>query len=123
MILDNKLDLKLLYPHRSTFHVTEYLAFSSVMVDYYMRIGEHEAARTVFRTMEQIDPDHEMTDRLRDLLETSLLLRALRKFKGFGRTRTRGWWPCVRVWARAPLLTSAPRWLRPRPGGSHRWPG
>jgi hypothetical protein len=45
VIFDNKFDLKLLYPHRTTFHVSEYLAFASIMVEYYMRIGEHDAAR------------------------------------------------------------------------------
>jgi tetratricopeptide (TPR) repeat protein len=88
VIFDDKFDLKLLYPDRSQFHVTEYLAFASVMAEYYMRTGEHELAEATLETMEQIDPDHEVSRRLRELFDTALLLRTVRKLLGFrGRKR------------------------------------
>ncbi len=82
LLFDNKFDLKLLYPGRSTFHVTEYIAFASIMVEYYMRIDEHEAARMLFGMMEQIDPNNRETVRLRKLLDTSVLLQAFQKMLG-----------------------------------------
>lgn len=82
VIFDNKFDLKLLYPHRSVFHVTEFTAFAAVMAEYFMRTDEHEAAGMILETMEEIDPNHELTVALRELLTTSFLLRAARKVLG-----------------------------------------
>jgi tetratricopeptide (TPR) repeat protein len=90
IIFDGKFDLKLLYPQRHEFHVSEFLAFASVMCEYYVRIGETDAAETMLETMEQIEPDHEITCRMRDVLDTSLLLKAFRNVLGMrGRKRLR----------------------------------
>ena len=90
LILDKKYDLKLLYPERSVFHVSEYLAFASLMGEFYVRTGEQEAAERTLETMEKIDPDHEVTCRLRDVVETSGLLQVFRRVLGMKRRKRLG---------------------------------
>jgi hypothetical protein len=77
-IFDNKFDLKLLYPHRNVFHLTEYVGFSAVMVEYYMRTGNQEAAKILLKTMTGLAPDHPATEHARRQVEGSVLMKALR---------------------------------------------
>ena len=74
-VFEDKFDLKLMYPHRDVFHVSEFVAFCSVAVEYFMRTGETEAAHALFGALDDMCPDHPVTNQLRRVLEGSLLLR------------------------------------------------
>jgi tetratricopeptide (TPR) repeat protein len=82
-ILERKFDLKLLYPERDVFHVSEYRALCGLMIPYWIRKGEFKAARLLFETLEQFEPDGEVTQKLRSAVEGSVLLEAVRKLADF----------------------------------------
>ncbi len=64
LVFDNKFDLKLLYPHRDVFHLSEVTSFLGVIGIYYISIGEFEAAKGCYDVMKEIYPDHPSTKRL-----------------------------------------------------------
>lgn len=70
-----KLDLKLLYPQRTTFHVSEYTAFTGLVGLYYVYIGKQEHAKQLYKALRRIAPRHHATKRLRRVLYPSLLVR------------------------------------------------
>jgi tetratricopeptide (TPR) repeat protein len=63
-IFNQKYDLKLLYPHRDEFHVSEVVGFMGIMGTYFAEIGEFETADRYYQILEQLDPDHPITTRL-----------------------------------------------------------
>jgi tetratricopeptide (TPR) repeat protein len=88
-ILDHKFDLKLLYPERDVFHLSEYRAFCGLLIPYYIRRGEFKAARLMFDALEQLEPNGEVTRRLRSAVEGSVFLEMARKMAGFAVRRGR----------------------------------
>jgi tetratricopeptide (TPR) repeat protein len=86
-ILDHKFDLKLLYPERDVFHLSEYRAFCGLLIPYYIRRGEFRPAQLMFDTLEQLEPDGEVTRRLRSAVEGSFLLEMARRVAGFALRR------------------------------------
>ena len=78
-VLDNKFDLKLLYPHRRRFHITEFVNFMYVVGSYHWKTGDQEMARASLRTMRQVAPKHEATEHLARLLDGAALRKALAK--------------------------------------------
>jgi hypothetical protein len=64
-ILDKKFDLKLRYPDRDVFHVTEFMSNSYMVAKYFLLIGEVRAAEVMLKGMEGIAPDHPMTHSIR----------------------------------------------------------
>ena len=84
-IFDNKFDLKLLYPHRSVFHISEYLGFSSVMIQYYLRIGERDAAEVLHEIMCEMAPDHPITEQITKVMTGSVVLRMLERLAQMAR--------------------------------------
>ena len=66
-------ELKLLYPHRNCFHITEFIAFNAFMCRYYDTIGKRDAAEVVLKSLEKIAPEHPMTKQARYCMEKSLL--------------------------------------------------
>jgi tetratricopeptide (TPR) repeat protein len=92
-ILDKKFDLKLLYPERDIFHLSEFRAFSYLMITYWIRKGEFKPARRMFDVLEQMDPDGEITHSLRGAVEGSYLLEAARLLStnALRRGRIPGW--------------------------------
>jgi tetratricopeptide (TPR) repeat protein len=81
-VMGNKWDLKALYPHRDVFHISEYVAFSAVGVEFLMRTGKPEAANIIFDVMEQVAPDHEATLQLKRIMQGSALLRMAKTLAG-----------------------------------------
>ena len=73
-IFDNKFDLKLLYPKRSVFHVSEVMNFNYVMGMYFARIGKIDTAKVYYQVLKQIDSDDKMTKHLELLLAPALFL-------------------------------------------------
>jgi tetratricopeptide (TPR) repeat protein len=67
-IFDHHFDLKLLYPHRTKYHVSEFAAFASVVGEYHLLAGDYDAARGLCETLKHVAPDHELTARLQSLM-------------------------------------------------------
>jgi len=78
-ILNHKLDLKLMYPNRSTFHISEFVGFTSIMCKYYDAVGERETAELLFENLKQIAPGHETTKQTKKFLYPSLIGRIFRR--------------------------------------------
>jgi tetratricopeptide (TPR) repeat protein len=77
-VLENKFDLKWLYPRRKIFHVSEYVGFMSVVGRYYAAIGERDEAEKIYEELKKIDPHDRGTRSLRDTLHPSLRQRIAR---------------------------------------------
>jgi tetratricopeptide (TPR) repeat protein len=78
-IFEGKFDLKLLYPDRERFHVSEVLNFGSIMAWYFHAKGDHDRAEMYYNILQQIDPKHEMTESIKQLLHPSPIAAWLRK--------------------------------------------
>lgn len=57
-ILEYKFDLPLLCPNRSRFHTSEFVAFASVMAQYFLGIGKRELAEAMYGMMQEVAPDN-----------------------------------------------------------------
>ena len=78
-IFEGKFDLKLLYPDRERFHVSEVLNFGSIMAWYFHAKGDHDRAEMYYNILQQIDPKHEATQAVKRLLHPSPIAAWLRK--------------------------------------------
>jgi tetratricopeptide (TPR) repeat protein len=78
-IFEGKYDLKLLYPERERFHLSEVLSFCAVMAWYFHTQGNHRRAETYYEMMRQLDPTHRSTRFIKRLLHPSWLRRWLRR--------------------------------------------
>jgi hypothetical protein len=80
-IFEGKLDLQLLYPQRTSFHLSEYMSFTSVLILYYDDIGRHRLAKHYYRMLtELVAPAHPLLRQLRRALLVSLLSRCVQWF-------------------------------------------
>lgn len=79
-IFDNKFDLKLLYPERNRFHLSEVVNFVGTIGYYYARTGDLNVAAVYYDILNQLEPEHEMTRRLERELTTSFLEKGFRKY-------------------------------------------
>lgn len=93
-LIGRKLFIGAMYPDRERFHVSEVLAYTSVVIEYLFMKGEVDKARPSFTIMEELGPDHPETVRCRRLLqhpELSMLAGAtfeMRRGSNRGRTRS-----------------------------------
>lgn len=83
-IFDGKFDLKMLYPRRNRFHVTEVIGFMSVVGRYLYAIGEEQAAKTCYALLRRIARRHPLTKRLKRVLHPPLRVRFLKKLMEYG---------------------------------------
>lgn len=67
-VFDNKLELRLLYPERDTFHDTEVIGFYGVIGLYNVMKKQYDSAKKCLQILEAISPTHQHTQRLRELL-------------------------------------------------------
>jgi len=67
-IFDHHFDLKLLYPHRTQYHVSEFAAYGAVVGEYYLQVGDRSAASNMLNTLIHVAPEHELTSRLQSLM-------------------------------------------------------
>lgn len=74
-IFDGKFDLKMLYPKRKRFHVTEFNGFTAVMCAYFSLTGNDETALMLYESMKEIDPDSDMIRFAQTFVMPSLLQR------------------------------------------------
>lgn len=81
-IFENNYDLKLLYPERKRFHISEVLNFSAIMARYFHALGENDRAEMYYKILNQLDSHHVVTKMIRQLLypaDTSGIKDLLRK--------------------------------------------
>ncbi|MGA2443443.1 MAG: hypothetical protein ABSH08_21025 [Tepidisphaeraceae bacterium] len=76
-VMQHKWDLKLMYPHRNVFHVSEFMAMSYVAIDYCTQTGNSRAAESILESMIQLAPDHEATKSAQKMMYGSLLTQFL----------------------------------------------
>ena len=74
-IFEGKFDLKLLYPKRTQFHVTEFSGFTGVMCSYFSLIGEKETAKLLYESLLEVAPDSESVRFANVFVKPSLLQR------------------------------------------------
>lgn len=60
-IFNNQLDLKLLYPNRDVFHISEVLNFFAIMAMYFHAIGNQKQAELYYKMIQQLDPNDRLT--------------------------------------------------------------
>lgn len=78
-IFNQKYDLKMLYPNRNKFHISEYVGFAGVLGEYFFRIGKKDTAKIYYNTLRKIAPRHPLTKRLKMLLKPSLFHKMIFK--------------------------------------------
>lgn len=92
-LIGRKLFIGAMYPDRHRFHVSEVLAYTSVVIEYLFLNGEADKARPSLKIMEQLAPDHPETTRCRRLFqqpELSMIAGAISRLrKGSKRGGTR----------------------------------
>ncbi len=76
-LFEHHFDLKTMYPHRSTFHVSEFTNFAGIIIWYYHLTGERFAARQYYKKLKEIAPDNIWTKRSKILLYPSFKARVL----------------------------------------------
>ncbi len=80
-IFDNKLDLKSLYPRRSRFHITEYLAFTLVRCLYYHATGNSEQAESEYQAIVKAAPDSDEARQAKQALHPGLMARFFKRLQ------------------------------------------
>lgn len=73
-------DLKLIYPQRRRFHVTEFVAFNFIICIYHRLSGDWEAAKLVAQVLENVAPEHPVTAQVKRMTKDNLLNRLRYKF-------------------------------------------
>jgi tetratricopeptide (TPR) repeat protein len=81
-ILDNKLDIKQVYPEREVFHYTEVINYNSLIAEYLIEKGELDKALPYMDILEQLDPEHPMTERLMMKIMAFALKKGLKHLSG-----------------------------------------
>lgn len=67
-LFEHKFDLKLLYPWRDVFHISEAANFIGFMGRYFLATGQRDVAERYYKVLEQLGPDFEVTMLLRQSL-------------------------------------------------------
>ena len=67
-IFDDHFDLKVLYPQRTQYHISEFVGFAAVAGEYFFLKGDYESAESYYRTLMHVAPEHELTSRLQQLM-------------------------------------------------------
>lgn len=67
-LFDHKFDLKLLYPKRSRFHISEVLGFMGLMGAYFYDVGKRDMAQRYYEMLNELEPQDPQTVRLRKKL-------------------------------------------------------
>jgi tetratricopeptide (TPR) repeat protein len=88
-VVDHKFDLKLLFPHRSLFHVSEFVAMASLAIHYYLETGNMDSAERVFAVMQELAPDSPATESCGQQILLEQLSQGARNLLGRGSARRR----------------------------------
>lgn len=77
-IFDHKFDLKLLYPVRRVFHVSEHTGFIGVLCAYFCCVGRQDIAQELYDNLQKIAPQSPMVVYARSFLKPGLRMRLIR---------------------------------------------
>jgi tetratricopeptide (TPR) repeat protein len=66
--LENKFDLKMLYPNRNRFHISEVVGFMNIVGRYWVGIGQRANAEKYYDLLHKIAPDEPGTQHLHSVL-------------------------------------------------------
>jgi len=80
-IFDNKFDLKLLYPDRNEFHISEFEGFTGIVCIYFYKIGKKKPVKILYNSLKEVSPDSAIFRRVNRMLYPSLMIRLLRKLR------------------------------------------
>ena len=81
-IFEHKFDLKLLYPNRKRFHISEVANFMGLISIYFLKTDKRESAMRYYEILKDIAPSYPMTKMLRRKLHPGFLGRMLRRMVG-----------------------------------------
>ena len=81
-IFENKFDLKLLYPHRIKFHISEVANFMGLMSAYFFGIEDRETSEKYYKILAQLAPKHPIATLMRKRLFPGLLRRIWYRLTG-----------------------------------------
>jgi len=81
-IFEHKFDLKLLYPERKKFHISEAANFMGLIGVYFFETGQRDVAERYLDILDEIAPKYPMTKLLRQKLRPGIIKRALNRMKG-----------------------------------------
>jgi tetratricopeptide (TPR) repeat protein len=81
-IFDHKFDLKLLYPKRRKFHLSEVANFMGFIGIYFLKTGKKALAEQYYKMLAEIACDYPITQRLRKQLYPGFFRRIFRKMIG-----------------------------------------
>jgi hypothetical protein len=70
-VLENKFDLKQLYPERDVFHYSEVIQYTALVAEYLIARGETDRAQPYVTLVEDVDPAHPHTRRVVHKLASS----------------------------------------------------
>lgn len=76
---DRKFDLKLLYPHRSVFHISEFASFSGLVGCYWVSQNQLDPAEQNLKILLELAPDHPLTERLQSMVARARMIQSLRE--------------------------------------------
>ncbi|HEV2292400.1 MAG TPA: hypothetical protein VGR35_01005 [Tepidisphaeraceae bacterium] len=88
-VFGDKLDLKLMYPHRNVFHISEVVAMYNVLAEWHCRKGEPDKAMIYLDQLEELAPEHPVTERLELMLMPEILTEAIKQLASRPRRVTR----------------------------------
>lgn len=82
-IFERKYDLKLLYPRRSRFHVTEFISFTHAMGLYFNAIGDRKQAEMFYQQLQENVPDADETKEMKRALYPGFFRRIGKRLIAF----------------------------------------
>ena len=80
-ILGDLMEIKELYPERTTFHLAEVMGFNKLAVKYFLAVDNPELAENRIEIMEKLDADHPDTAEARESIMTYNLERTAKRVK------------------------------------------
>lgn len=82
VLFNHQFDLKMLYPQRKRFHITEFVNFAGVMCRYFNAIGEREIAILFYQSLKRVAPRNRVTALAKRTLYPPFWVKWLRKWVG-----------------------------------------
>ncbi|NOX61769.1 MAG: hypothetical protein GXP42_07470 [Chloroflexi bacterium] len=81
-IFDHTYELKLLYPERNLFHITEVVGFFGAVGMYFAKTGQRTVAEKYLEILQKLAPGSPLTQQLKRELHPGLIVRLARRLSG-----------------------------------------
>ena len=76
-IFNNTFDLKMIYPDRKKFHISEFAGFTGILIAYYCCINDKKLAEQWYQSLINVAPDSDMVRFAKRFLHPSLFRRIM----------------------------------------------